>query len=392
MIYVGLDVAKSKHDFYIAGETGEKLAGHITIQNHLHGYSLLLEAINQFVSSSSDVYIGLEATGHYSNNILHFLYKRGFTIFLLNPKQTSDIRKASTLRKTKTDKIDAKTLSAIIRAGHNTIKPYTAQSYHNEELKSLTRYRTRLVHDRAHLRVSIRRLITILFPEYEQVFSTIHSATSYTILLEYKDREHIAGADLSQLARLLQQSSGGRHGIMLAHKLQDLARHSIGTNSAIKYQELEDTIRRVEELDRIILRLDQDIKGYLKESRSTITTVPGIGNTLAASIIAEIGDISQFSHADKLVAFAGLSPATYQSGQFLSSQSKMEKRGSKWLRYAIMLAAERTAQHNAYFARQLAKKQAEGKAYRVAISHVARNLIRLIYRMEITGEVYRTKS
>ena len=106
MIYVGIDVAKSKHDFYIAGETGEKLAGPITIQNHLHGYSLLLEAINQFVSSSSDVYIGLEATGHYSNNILHFLYKRGFTIFLLNPKQTSDIRKASTLRKTKTDKID----------------------------------------------------------------------------------------------------------------------------------------------------------------------------------------------------------------------------------------------------------------------------------------------
>ena len=126
----------------------------------------------------------------------------------------------------------------------------------------------------------------------------------------------------------------------------------------------------------------------MKEVDSPVSTIPGIGKVLAAIIISETGSMTRFKNPDKLVAYAGISPTTYQSGQYKASIARMEKRGSRQLRYAIMQAAEHAARYCDYFARQMQKKRAEGKSYRVAISHVARNLLRLIYRMEITGEIY----
>ena len=116
MLYVGIDIARSKHDFFIMGESGEKIAGPITIKNSLNGFEKLIQTINDNngdkngINTGDDemskVYIGMESTGHYGNNLLHYLYEKGFTIYLMNPKLTSDIRKSTSLRKTKTDRID----------------------------------------------------------------------------------------------------------------------------------------------------------------------------------------------------------------------------------------------------------------------------------------------
>lgn len=393
MIFVGIDVAKTKHDFFIMGEDGERLVGPITIKNNLEGFSRLIQTINEKSDSDncgnhSEVKIGMESTGHYGNNILHFLYEKGFTLYVMNPKLTSDIRKASSLRKTKTDKIDSRSIANIIRTHYKVLEPYTIKSYHIEELKSLTRYRQSLVSDRSKLKNSIKRLINILFPEYDTIFADIHGKASYAILSEFPGSDRIARADIRRLTNVLYKGSNGYYGREMAEKIRNTAKESIGTISDVKSEELKDTIKRIEELTARIDDLNTEISERTKVLDSPILTIPGIGKVLAAIILSEIGNIARFKNPDKLIAYAGISPSTYQSGQYLAPNARMEKRGSRQLRWAVMLAAEHAARFNPVFIKQMEKKKNEGKPYRVCISHIARNLLRVIYRMEITGEVY----
>ena len=152
-----------------------------------------------------------------------------------------------------------------------------------------------------------------------------------------------------------------------------------------KSLELKHTIRLIRELDAEIEEIENAINSIMDEVHSPITTIPGIGTRMGAMILAEIGDFSNFDSADKVLAYAGLSPSTYQSGQLTNCYSHMEKRGSKYLRYAIFNATKYVCIWDPTFAAYLAKKRAEGKHYNVAISQ----LVRLIYAMERSGQPYR---
>lgn len=399
MLYVGIDVARSKHDFFIMGENGEKVAGPITIKNNLDGFTRLIQTIQECSNASEsnvsdkdlrNVFVGMESTGHYGDNILHYLYEKGFTVYVMNPKLTSDIRKSTSLRKTKTDKIDCRAIANIVRTHREGFTPFTIKSYHVSELKSLTRYRQNLVSDRSRLKNSVKRLVNILFPEYDGIFSDIHGETSYAILNDFPGINKIAKANIIKLTNVILKASNNHYGREMAERIRKTARGSIGTISEVKSEELRDTIERVRQLSAKIAELDRRIDEMMKEIDSPISTIPGVGKVLAAIIISETGNMTRFKNPDKLVAYAGISPTIYQSGQYKAPVARMEKRGSRQLRYAIMQAAESVARYCDYYSRQMQKKRAEGKSYRVAISHVARNLLRLIYRMEITGEAYRT--
>lgn len=389
MLYVGIDVARSKHDFFIMGENGERIIGPVTIKNNLDGFNKLIQAINTSSNNNyEEVRIGMESTGHYGENIIRFIYEKGFTFYLMNPKLTSDIRKSTSLRKTKTDKIDCRAIANIVRTHCDAFEPYTIKSYHISELKSLTRYRQSLVSDRSRLKNSVKRLVNILFPEYDEMFSNIHGDASYAILNEFPGNDKIAKANIIKLTNIITKASNNHYGREMAEKIRKTAKNSIGTVSEVKSDELKDTIERIRQLSTKITELDKRIEKMMEEVDSPISTIPGIGKVLAAMIISETGNITRFKNSDKLIAYAGISPTIYQSGQYNAPNARMEKRGSRQLRYAIMLAAECVVRCCDYFARQMQKKRAEGKPYRVAISHVARNLLRLIYRMEITGETY----
>ncbi|MDO5475428.1 MAG: IS110 family transposase [Candidatus Saccharibacteria bacterium] len=396
MLYIGIDVARSKHDFFIMGENGKRVAGPITIRNNLDGFTRLIRVIQECKNAQEDilgdVFIGMESTGHYGDNILNYLYEKGFTIYVMNPKLTSDIRKSTSLRKTKTDKIDSRAIANIVRTHREEFEPFTIKSYHISELKSLTRYRQSLVSDRSRLKNSVKRLIIILFPEYDEIFSDIHGETSYAILTEFPGSIELAKANIIKLTNIISKASNNRYKREMAERIRNVARNSIGTTSKVKSEELRDTIERIRQLSAKISELDKRIDEMMKEVDSPISTIPGVGKVLAAIIISETGNIARFKNSDKLVAYAGISPTIYQSGQYIAPIAKMEKRGSRQLRYAIMLAAEQVARNCQYFAAQMQKKRAEGKSYRVAISHIARNLIRLIYRMELTGETYHAPS
>ena len=172
-------------------------------------------------------------------------------------------------------------------------------------------------------------------------------------------------------------------------EIRDAARNSIGSAMPAKSLELKHTIALIRELDAEIEEIENEINSIMEKLHSPITTIPGIGNRTGAMILAEIGDYSKFDSPDKVLAYAGLSPSTYQSGQLTSSYSHMEKRGSRYLRYAIFNAAKFVCNWEPTFAAYLAKKRAEGKHYNVAISHAAKKLVRLIYAMEKSRQPYR---
>jgi len=389
MISVGIDVAKDKHDCFIINSEGEVLADVFTIPNNMDGFNSLLQRIRECSAPQDKIKVGLEATGHYSYNILGFLLDNGLTTYVLNPLHTNLYRKSLSLRKTKTDRVDARTIAAMLLSDVG-LKPYTDTAYHNEELKSLTRYRFDKVKERSQLKQSVSRLVCILFPELEKMVPTLHMASVYTLLDEFPGAKQIADAHLTHLKTVLFDTSKGRYGRDKAVEIRESARTSIGSAMPAKSLELRHTIRLIRELDAEINEIEAAIEGIMDQLHSPITTIPGIGTRMGAMILAEVGDFSCFESPDKLLAYAGLSPSTYQSGQLNNCYAHMEKRGSRYLRYAIFNAAKYVCLFDSTFATYLAKKRAEGKHYNVAITHAAKKLVRLIFALERSGQAYRT--
>ena len=391
MICVGIDVAKDKHDCFILSSEGKVLEDVFTIPNNRDGFEPLLQRIRSCALPADKIKVGLEATGHYSYNILGFLLDKGLATYVINPLHTNLYRKSLSLRKTKTDRIDARNIAAMLMSDVD-LKSYTDTAYHNEELKSLTRYRFDKVRQRAKLKQSISRLVNILFPELETLVPNLHMASVYALLNEFPSAQQIAAAHLTRLKTLLSDTSKGRYGRDKALEIREAARRSIGSKMPAKSLELRHTIQLIREMDKEIDEIEAFIEEIMGSIQSPITTIPGMGFRMGAMILAEVGDFSNFDSPDKILAYAGLSPSTYESGKLKATgaYAHMEKRGSRYLRYAIFNAAKYVCHWDPTFAAYLEKKLAEGKHYNVAISHAAKKLVRVIFSLQKSGQTYRT--
>ena len=388
MIYVGIDVAKDKHDCFITNSDGQVLFNSFSIFNNRDGFETLFQRIKSVSVDLNKVKVGLEATGHYSYNLLGFLLDKGLATYVINPLHTNLYRKSLSLRKTKTDQVDSRTIATMMMSDMN-LKSYSDTSYHNEELKSLTRYRFDKVRERAKLKSSVSRLVCILFPELEKLVPTLHMASVYALLSEFPGADAVAAAHLTRLSNLLSESSKGRYGKDTAIMFREVARSSIGSHMPAKSLELKHTIKLIQELTIEIDEIETAIKRIMDEEiQSQILTIPGISYRMGAMIVAEIGDFSRFDSADKILAYAGMSPSTYQSGQLDNCHSHMEKRGSRYLRYALYNATKYVCHWDETFGAYLAKKRAEGKHYNVALSHATKKLVRTIYAMEKSRKPY----
>ena len=226
MIYVGIDIAKDKHDCFITNSDGEVLFKSFTILNNQEGFENLFQRIESVSNDLTKVKVGLEATGHYSYNLLGFLLDKGLTTYVINPLHTNLYRKSLSLRKTKTDKVDSRTIATMMMSDMN-LKSYSNTAYHREELKSLTRYRFDKVKERAKLKSSVSRLVCILFPELEKLVPTLHMVSIYALLSEFPSANAVASAHLTRLSNLLSESSKGRYGKDTAVMFREAARSSI---------------------------------------------------------------------------------------------------------------------------------------------------------------------
>lgn len=189
-------------------------------------------------------------------------------------------------------------------------------------------------------------------------------------------------------SNLLETASKGHYSKDTAIAFKDAAKTSIGSWMPAKSLELKHTIKLIRELDLEIDEIESEIKTIMDEINSPILSIPGINYRMGAMIIAEIGDFSRFDSPDKILAYAGMSPSTYQSGQLESYHSHMEKRGSRYLQYALFNATKFVCHWDKTYGEYLAKKRVEGKHYNVSVSHATKKLVRLIYRLQQTGQQY----
>lgn len=392
MLYVGIDVAKSKHDCFITNSDGEHLRDSFCIENSMKGFNELYSAICFFEPNPTfkNTKVGLEATGHYSNNIIDFLLTKNLNLVVLNPLQTNLYRKGQSLRKIKTDKSDARFIAKMLIT--EQLPSYSPVSYHISELKALTRHRFRLVQERSKFKVSYSRLIDIIFPELAaNVWSTTQKSMLLT-LSELPNTKAISECHLTHFSSVIIRNSHGKYGKEKASDLKQLARNSIGSNSPSLAFELQQIIRTILFLEEEIASLDKEIKKQVIALDMPLMSIPGISYVLASIIISEIGDIGKFDTPAKLLAFAGLEPSTFQSGNFTSDHARMVKRGSKYLRWALLTATRLVCMRDETFRSYRDKKLSEGKHYFVALSHTSKKLNRVIFYMLKSGETFISKA
>lgn len=375
MVYIGIDIAKYKHFASVVSSDGEVIVKPFPFENSREGFMKLVEEIENF----QDHIIGLESTGHYAENLIYFLYERGYKIGLINPIQTDSLRD-SNIRKTKTDKIDTKLIVECLM-----LRKYSLISHQDIDiikLKRLSRFRMEMVQQQTRIKTQLTGCLDIVFPELPSFFKgNLHLKTSYALLEKYSSAKSIRSARIDGLTNLLYNNSKGRYTYDEASRLKELAKNSVGLdNPAIELQ-IKCLITQLRLYQKQIKDIDLSIMTLMEILNSPILTIPGVGYTLGAMIISEIGDIKKFSNPSKLLAFAGLDPATKQSGNFKSDHMKISKRGSTYLRYAIYRVAFLIIYNNETFRNYYLDKRAQGKGHRVALGHVCNKLVRVIFKI-----------
>lgn len=379
MINVGIDVSKKKHDICIISSDGTILIENLTIDNNKKGFGALCSAIDkQSEYIKEHVRIALEDTGHYSINLLYFLKSKDYSVFTYNPLLVKEFAKTITLRKTKTDKKDAKVIARKLMSDYQAERFNANQNL--IDLKFLTRNRNRLGQYQSEMKVQYVRLIDLMFPELSTYVTSVHHAYVYSLLKRFPSTIDISSAHLTSLASTFSSASQGKIGKKEAEEIRELARNSVGQVSTILEFEMTQTIETIDFYSLQIKAVNKQINKLMREISSPITSIPGISNRLGSVILSEINNVNNFKSPSQVLAFAGMEPSINQSGAH-DGTGKIVKRGSSSLRWALHQAARLVAIHSPLFRTYLQKKLNEGKHYNVALTHVAKKLVRVIFHL-----------
>lgn len=384
MIYVGIDIAKLNHFASAISSDGKELMKPFKFTNDGDGFQLLQSRLIELSYYDDSIIIGLESTAHYGDNLVRYLVACNYNVCVLNPIKTSVMRKDN-IRRTKTDKVDtfiiAKTL--MMQDSYRFVSFYDLDLM---DLKQLGRFRQKTIKQRTRLKIQLTSYVDQVFPELQYFFkSGLHQKTVYALLKEAPSPQDIASMHMTHLSSLLVKSSHGHFTKEHAKELRVLAQKSVGASDSSLSIQITHTIAQIELLDSQLNSVEAEMTEIMKFNDPVIMTIPGIGYINGGMILGEIGDIHRFSCPAKLLAFAGLDPSVYQSGNYSAKRTRMSKRGSRVLRYALINAAHNVVKNNATFKTYYDKKMAEGRTHYNALGHCAGKLVRVIWKMLTDG-------
>lgn len=381
MYYIGIDISKFKHDCAVIDDSGEIITPSWSFTNDSEGFSqfkVLLDSLN------AETRIGLESTGHYSMNLKLFLETNNFSFMEFNPLLINRFVKSKSLRKTKSDSIDCMMIARFLMTVE--YKPHPSSFYHIEMLKSLTRFRDSLVRLRTRQLVELTNILDKVFPEFKPFFGGKFSVTALYILSNYSSPEKISNMN-SKSYEALRKLSRGRFSTVDFAKLKQLAKNTVGNTEDYLLLQMQIVLELYSQLDSKVAETETSIKVCVSAINPPMLTIPGIGIESAAVILAEFGDFSKFNNASQMLSFAGLEPGYFQSGTS-ETTGRMVKHGSSYLRYALMNCAQTVVNYEPTFAMFYTKKRSEGKPHRVALSHVVKKLLRVIYTLQTENLAY----
>jgi transposase len=375
VIVVGIDIAKRTHEACFMGQDGQEIAKARRFRNTRRGVDGLLDDLEQLRAPTT---IGLEATGHYWLALHDQLVRAGHTVQVLNPLQTHAYRK-TTLRKVKSDRKDAWLIADVVRIGRGRAAYVPDETI--LQLRELTRFRWGLVDQIGDAKRRALSILDRVFPEYESLFSDVFIKSSRALLQHATTAADFATADLTELTTLLERTSRGRLGQARAEAVQAAARDSLGLAKlgGVAGFELRALLDHIAFLEHQVAATEQHIEALMVTLEQHVTDIKGIGAVLAASLIAEIGDVQRFARLESLVAYAGIDPTVFASGEFSATETHMSKRGSPYLRRALWLAAISAASSNPDLAAYLQRRLDQGKPWGTVMGAIARKLLSRIY-------------
>ena len=336
MFLLGIDIAKLDHvASCIDSSTNEVVFSNFKFKNDFRGFCSLLDKIRTF--DAENLIIGMESTSHYGENLISFLFKHDFKVALINPLQTSHLRKAN-IRDAKNDRLDSLNIvRSLIFGKLNFVSEKNIDCF---SLKKLTRFRSNLIKQRSKTKIQLTSLLDLLFPELQYLFkSKIHSRAIYSLLKKYPSAEEIAALKDDEISNLLYASSKGHFKKEKSIELKSLAKTSVGIKDTSISLHVVQLIELIELYDKQIKDIVSKISDTVDKMDTKLLSVPGINIIACAIILGETNNFENFSSSKKLLAFAGLDPKIRQSGNFNASSCRMSKKGSPYLRYALIFTA-----------------------------------------------------
>lgn len=388
MILVGVDVGKNSHYFTIVSkQTGEVLLEPSKINNNLEGFNILLNSIKSY--KREDILIGMEDTGHYHFALLKYLLDNKYTVALINPV-TTDLTRRANGSVSKNDKLDTLTICDVL-ASNNIKKPYRVSKINRFDLyeqRCLTRHHHNLKEELNVYTNRLQKCIDIVFPEYNDLFESKYGITYNNIIKTFTSAANIAKADIRSLRKCFEFKGRGKRISLTADKLKQVAKQSIGIDSYSEVIQIRHLIDQIELINRQLEEIDKKIEEFSKQVNSPILSTPGISHFSGTSILAEIGDINNFSNYRQLIKFAGVAPYVYESSQFKADHTSITKKGSKYLRKTLYQIILPVINNNETFKKYYDLKISQGKSHRCACGHCIRKLLRIIFHLLKTGQTF----
>jgi transposase len=403
---IGLDIAKGESQVQAYLDRREPYKSSFKVAHTQDGLKCLHDFLLE-VERVSGVRppVVLEATGHYHTPVVQYFEERNYLIIIVNPL-ISYRAKSSSLRKVKTDIIDAHHLCELYYK--EELEPYKKRGIQLLDLRNLTRQHENLTNIYVQTKLQFQAILDQVFPEYRGVFGDLYSAVSLLTLVEFPTSNDVLTAEEQDVSNKIHELCKNRSyswAEARSQKLIDAAKRNPFQNTLYQSHILtmEMYIKVLLEYQKHLSSLEKEIDASAKEIEEykIIQSIPGIGEKIAATIISEIGEIDRFNHPKKLVAFAGIDPSIFESGRFKGTVNRITKRGSSRLRHALFMAVKcairdsrkmkttdevipRNKKMRAFYD----KKREEGKPYKVAVIACANKLLHWIYALLRTNSTF----
>jgi transposase len=377
--FCGIDIAKRKHVAQIIDRNGQCLARAQSFNNDADGYQGILTRLEDF-GGPRKVLVGMEATGHYWYSLRDFLVDQGYEVAVLNPIQTAQQAKKG-IRKSKTDKIDAGHIAALIKNGEH--RPALVPGELAMTCRHLTRLRYAMTRHGARIKQQLWARLHPVWPEYESLFATPFCATGRKLLTAAPTPHDVLAMDQQELVELIRKTSRGKYGPTQAGKVRQAAADSVGTRRGVEGARISirSLLMQLQALRPIRKQLDDEITALADRVPTYIHTLPGADARSAVSLFGETDPITTFNTPSQLVAFAGLDLTVFETGQYQAPRRRISKRGSPVLRHTLWQMAHRACYQEGDLRDYWLRRRGQGLAHRSAVTATALKLCHVAWRI-----------
>jgi transposase len=384
----GIDIGKEFCYLAVLSPDGKQYLKPVKVINNRSGWEDMLLKFKKIEEVFNErPKILLESTGHFSENFLSFFTRNDYKVFLINPLQSHSIKNFG-IRKAKTDKLDCVEIAKLYSLAD--LREYVKPNEYTYNLKVLTRAYAKYSEERT---VTLNQLESVLdqaMPGYTKIFTHIGAAASIELLCNYSSPKAILNSDKNAVIKLIKTAS--RRSLKAAENKYELLTacakdaEVIGVKSEGLYKLIKFYSDEVKHKNEQLRKLEKEIRMLQIDIPAVelLKSIPCIGDNLASTIAAEIGDISRFKNAKQLIAYCGIDPSVRQSGNFIGNKNKLTKRGSPYLRRALYIAAISSIKHkdNKYTNKILYEyyeKKIQSKVKKQAIGAIMNKLVRIIF-------------